>query len=123
MLSETQKVWLACAIDGEGSISMKKNGLIVVTIANTCEEYVRRASELMNANYYKLKEATATSKAPYQAQVCSKPKVLELLKELLPYFIVKREKAQQSIDWIQKHPPLSQEEKNRRVSEGKRKRR
>jgi hypothetical protein len=89
-MDELDKVWLACAIDGEGHISITKYPEII--IINTNYAFVAKAARLMKANVKPRKDG------PYfRARKRKSSIVVAVLEQLLPYLIIKREDAEKAI--------------------------
>jgi len=122
-VKEVDRVWLACAIDGEGTINEQlkrgKYKTIKVQIGNTSEEFIKKASKLMRTKYYRIHRATR--KPFFIVEACKRNLVLEILREVLPHLIIKRDIAEKEIEWIQKNPPLSPSECLKRAHEARRK--
>jgi len=111
-LTEPEKAWLACAIDGEGSIIFnpdkrdKRNHLTrVIVVYNTDKAFIEHFAILVDAKIYvhdpkKIGKAHIGSKLRYEVYVSGKNRILELLEQIKGYLIIKKEKAQQVIDSI-----------------------
>lgn len=104
---ETDKVWLACAIDGEGSIigafvpSNEYPSLsMYIQVANTVYEFVEKALELTNGRLTTIKKATKNLKTMYIAKLHGFEVLRDLLEEIYPYLIVKKNQADIMLDWL-----------------------
>ncbi|MDO8618421.1 MAG: hypothetical protein Q7R49_00590 [Candidatus Daviesbacteria bacterium] len=95
-MNENDKDWLACAIDGEGTISISKRGDIQIAVYNTNKEYVEKAARLMDCSIYPLKYRT--NKIIWSAYVCKRMKVLKIIKTIESKLIIKKEKAKEVSD-------------------------
>lgn len=113
MITLLEKVWLACAIDSEGSIVIGKayrkgDGPIyvpIINVSNTHLGYVKYANKLIKkaTGGSLLIEATKGKYSPvYRAIISSFPRVISLLKLISPYLIVKKSRALNLLKW-QKH--------------------
>lgn len=101
-LTEADKSWLACAIDGEGSIVLSRFGTAYVypdvRICNTNPKFVEHASALMKravgvrgVNIW-CEERQKPNNNLWVVRVMTR-KAQALLGILLPYLIIKRRKA------------------------------
>lgn len=108
-MDNTEAAWLACAIDGEGTLSiLDDRGVVSVRLSvyNTSEEFIRRAEKLMEAHVYRTEPGTASplSRRPiFSAQIGAHEKVLTILHQILPFLIIKRKKALEAIRRIETH--------------------
>jgi len=111
-LTEVEKAWLACAIDAEGSIIFnpdkrdKRNHLTrVVVVYNTDKSFIEHFANLVGGHIYiydpnKIGKGHFGAKPRYEVYISGKNKILNLLTQIKPYLIIKKEKAQQVIDSI-----------------------
>lgn len=100
---EIEKVWLACAIDTDGWIGIAKTpyGLTPrIRIYNTHLGFVQHAAKLIHR---KIKidirvtnHPNGSRKPCYRVDISGKPCV-SILKEILPYLIIKKERANEGI--------------------------
>ena len=102
------KVWLACAIDSEGSIGFYRRGFnqdgiairaVRCELVNTNRDYMEKAAHLMQARLRRRKMAGQRKDGqPYRLVYfveVKHVKAYRLLKLLEPLLIVKREKAKE----------------------------
>lgn len=106
MLSEIDRVWLACAIDCDGHVGMKlqkqiKKGktyeyvIPIFGFSNTSHPLTSRFGEIINTKVHSMKEGK-----PYdhkRTNTCathSTQKVYDLLVQIMPYIIAKRKRAE-----------------------------
>lgn len=101
-LSEMQKVWLACAIDTEGSIlvthhhypsgSPFERWYFCIEVSNTDMPFIEHVGQIVQerVRWMKPKE---NRKQAYMIKVGSAPKIFGILQQIIPYLIVKRNKA------------------------------
>jgi len=111
VLTETEKAWLACAIDSEGSIvigkgRVKKKHVIfvpMVNLSNTHQGYIDHARELINRvagnSYTSRAHKSSVHKVVHRIGVMSFPRVTAILKEILPYLIIKKDRADNILAW------------------------
>lgn len=105
MLSETEKVWLACALDCDGHIGMKLQRQVQkgkeyeyvlpqFGFSNTSHPMASRFGELINQKVHSMKEGK-----PYEDKRISRcathntKKIHDLLEQIMPYIIAKRKRA------------------------------
>jgi len=117
-ISEIEASWLACAIDGEGFAFFRENtksyGIIQpwprveIGVTNTDRNFVQRAADLMGSSVHiqskigdPAKDGSNHKKTVYATILRGHEKVLEVLKRISPYLIVKRGKAAQMIKFIE----------------------
>jgi hypothetical protein len=92
-MSVEDRIWLACAIDCEGSIVPG-----CVAVYNTCQEFletcvaVTGVGKIYPVSRYRSKNNLGV-KEVYSWQVQSVNNIIALLRQLRPYFIIKREKV------------------------------
>lgn len=107
ILIEIDKAWLACAIDSEGSIAIGKGHKTIyvptITLSNTHQEYMARAEELINRvtgnSYTGTTRKSPEHKIVHRISVSSFPRVIALLKEITPYLIAKKNRAENLLAW------------------------
>ncbi len=117
---ETDKTWLASAIDAEGSITITPKGIVRITMGNRSEPYTKRFCDLVKGRMCVTHYQTKTEYvAFYHAQQNSKEIVKEILVDVLPHLIIKYQKALEALEFIKSHPYLTQEEKNNRTRKAK----
>lgn len=95
--------WLAAAIDGEGCIIIRKRGSRFqahLVIANNHLGFLRHAQELMGAG-----KIYHSNNNTYQVRVEQRDQVLRVLGDILPYLIVKKERAQEAIATMEAQQP------------------
>lgn len=107
-MKEKDKVWLACAIDCEGTIGYYKGGRLAdgearyhvrCWVANMNRSFVAKCAQLMGtkvlAQVKKAKgQRTQGSTYTLYAASVSHLKAYKVIKAILPYLIIKAEKAQ-----------------------------
>lgn len=103
-LTETEKSWLACAIDGEGHMGLrttgpKHNQYTRFMIANTNHKFIEKASKLTGCKITILQHTKGHlgKKTIYAIAVNKHKIVLEILEQILPYLIIKKKKAKEII--------------------------
>ena len=117
-MTKIEKVWLACAIDGEGYINITdridpRTGWRVrsvgLGVCNTDLRFVREAARLLgNPHIYNHRPRThigktsyAGKKPVYQARLKDRNKVSSILTEIRPYLIIKGEKADAAVRFVE----------------------
>lgn len=103
-LTETQKAWLAAAMDGEGTISFKpraKHQYVAprISLGNTNLEFIQHACNITGIGYIHTREmyyAAQKRKFPmFVWEVYGLANSAALLEQILPYLIIKRDIAKQ----------------------------
>jgi hypothetical protein len=103
------KVWLACAIDSEGTIGYYRRGFnqdkvpmwgISCYIGNSDRRYMEKCAYLMGANIKERPPDKRIAKdgSPYKPRYYAEVKHLKayrIIKQILPYLIIKAEKAKE----------------------------
>jgi hypothetical protein len=119
-MTETEKAWLACAVDGEGYICVfdkveERTGWkyrkVQLGVTNTDLNFLAEAGRLIgNTKLYgggKLR--VGRKKVCYQVRQVDRFKAAAILKEIFPYLIIKKDKAAAGIrlvegtDWSRKY--------------------
>lgn len=115
-MEEWEKAWLACAIDGEGTVSFlhntNQNAIPVkgsfpfIQISNNNYAFIARAVELLRSTgakvgvYSYIHRNRQNEKRTFQIRVYHKDHVEKVLKVILPYLIIKREHAENVLAFI-----------------------
>jgi hypothetical protein len=109
-MTAVQKAWLACAIDGEGTIGIypggitktghKKWPITSVIITNTDRKFLEHARIITGLGSICTTKKRENRKVMYQWQVKGHQGVLKILLDIYPYLIIKRKKALGGIDFI-----------------------
>lgn len=88
--------WLAAAIDGEGSIYYRK-----ISIYNTNHDFCKKAQEITGLGYVHCDGLNRISRRPlYVWSVYGRKEICDLLNLLIPFLIIKKEKALKIISQI-----------------------
>ncbi len=105
-MTEAEKAWLASAIDGEGSI-IHTNRTLLIAVFNTNLDYCKETARLFgtNANISKRESKVKGWKTCYRAVLCGRIAVKEVLQQIMPYLIIKKEHATKLVNWINNNPP------------------
>ena len=89
--------WLACAIDGEGTISGNPKSIkprFQIAVYNTDYFFAKKAADLMGSKvsplHYKVKGEV---RIIYSAYSSNRMTILKILKQVEPYLVIKRMKA------------------------------
>lgn len=112
MLLKEEAVWLACAIDGEGTVSVSKAArrgktqtvyIPTINVANCNVAFVARAKELIRracgAGHIS-KAHKGVNYPVWKAEVVSQRACELLLKAVLPHMIIKKRRAEAVLAWI-----------------------
>lgn len=113
-LSEVEKAWLAAAIDGEGHIMFFRvkcrDKFYIRTgigLTNCSFEFLERAKNIIGKGHVSLKGKTGYKnwkvswKTCYFYQLVHQQTVYDILTEILPYLIVKKDKAKAVIAFLE----------------------
>ena len=117
-MSEIERAWLAAVIDGEGSIgiylSSKKDPsqgrAIFIQAANTFRPFVDRIHEVVGAGSITAREYRSKlgnehrEKTIFQFGLKGSRRGMEVLEQILPYLIVKKEKAEAILKELREKP-------------------
>ena len=97
-MSDPEAAWLAGVFDGEGSLVFyrRPNGKTgwAISIVNTCQELLDRCQVVTGAGYFGSKRVNSGNKPQYTWMVQRQRNIASLLRQMLPWLIVKREKAE-----------------------------
>ena len=118
-MTEAEKAWLASAIDGEGSIMKyirKKTGatMICIMVCNTNRDYVAFAAKLFGTAvserpariiFEKKYGIILHAKTIYTAYLYGFLGLKTVLTQIMPYLIIKTEKAKHALEYINENPP------------------
>ncbi len=109
-LSEQDKIWLAAAIDFEGSLSIainrggRKRYATIVEINNTNKPLVEEFKSKCRVNNKIAKtKRDGNRKDVYQLVISNKSFVFAFLKEIMPYLISKKQQAKLIMEFIEIH--------------------
>lgn len=117
-MTEPEKSWLACAIDGEGFISLRntidpKTGwrvrCVEIGVVNTDQKFIDEALRLMGAGSLRILQprgqiantSYAGKKSVYNARLKHRDKVVAILKLIRPYLIIKGDKADAVVNFVE----------------------
>lgn len=115
IMQESEKAWLACALDGEGSIFFvnrrNRRGLLEryvhLVVCNTDMRFITEAARLMQSSQIYTQNPQRVSNTKYagkklihQVRQRDREKVLTLLLAVRPYLIIKQNKADDVIAFI-----------------------
>lgn len=109
-LSETEKAWLAGVIDGEGSIGIYRSvdgRRVQIQVANTHRGFIDRVRAVVGCGSICPREPRGLHKGRktvYHYTCKGSERGLKILAQVLPYLIVKREKAEAIIQELRTHP-------------------
>ncbi|MEE9198006.1 MAG: hypothetical protein V3U45_07655 [bacterium] len=108
--------WLAAALDGEGSLTWNwqelPNGPRAypeLRVYNTVKEFVEKAARVMEtrtAIYENHSPERHGGRTVYAAACTRREEVGRLLQAVLPYLIIKRERAVEILSWLRGNPVI-----------------
>jgi hypothetical protein len=121
-LKDEDLVWLAAAIDGEGSIIHSVNHkrgteCWKVEVFNTNREFVEKAAKILGGRIYVREHENPNWSPCYHTEVADRKKLKELLPKLLPYLIIKRGLAQKALEWADVTDEEIARRKSQKISE------
>jgi len=104
-LTEVDKAWLACAIDGEGTISIYpprkgRDFRPLLALYNTNQEFVEKFAEMLGISNLTKKRQRRKWKVCYSLRIEAKGIILRILELIYPYLIIKKRHAELVIDAI-----------------------
>ena len=116
MFLETEKAWLACAIDTDGFVGLKKQKvkhhkggrvyiynyiLGIIGFSNTDPKIVKEFARLIQAKSYDGKENKPYDKK-YKASTATTnaKKIKHILMQIMPYLITKKKRAEYVLDFV-----------------------
>jgi len=98
-MKEIDKGWFAAAIDGEGTIFLgKKKG--TVSIYNTERSFVEYAKKVFGHGCVSVNTRVEGKKICYAWVLAGRENIKSLLSEIMPYLIIKKDKAINMLKWI-----------------------
>lgn len=110
-MSETERAWLAGVIDGEGSVGIYRSTdgrRIEVQVGNTHLGFVSKIRDVVGCGSICLRHSKGTlhkgRKPLYQYTMKGSERGLKLLEQVLPYLIIKKEKAEAILHELRTHP-------------------
>lgn len=110
-LSEIEKVWLACAIDAEGCIGFRHNNgykAPFISVVNSHRGWAEYAQFLTGGSFY-IQEDKRGFQTIFKVEIHKRRMVSWVLGQILPYLIIKKDKAIAILEW-QANQPLDQAE-------------
>jgi len=94
--------YLAGFFDGEGSISIIRDGIdcrTKVCITNTNEKVMAAIATFISHTYNKKSGPLGTSQA-FTLEICDQAAILIILNGMMPYLIVKKPRAEMMIEYL-----------------------
>jgi len=108
-MTETEKAWLASGIDTDGHIFLSnlhgKSHEPVVGVSNSNRDYVAKAAELMGVTIQEYFLKNMGGKPFYRAVCQGRWSASIILEQIRPYLIIKRDRADQLLEWIADNMP------------------
>ena len=111
-LKSWQASWLAGVIDGEGSIGLynygKEGRRVCIQLSNTSKEFVDKTREIIGCgsqvNRDKRSYSHKGKKTMYLYSLKGSNRCYWVLKQIIPYLIIKKQKAQEIIRELEEKP-------------------
>ena len=106
ILSVVDRAWFGCAIDAEGSISIiyDKGYRVFLQVENACRKFVEKCKELTKAGYVWPRKRPALGwKTVWYWRTEGFKAIRSILKQVLPYLIVKIRQARIALQFIEQH--------------------
>ena len=111
VMSNLERVYVACAIDTEGCIVLgwyyngqtttKKYPKIRVQVGNTNLEWLQHIQRLIGCgSIQKQNPSPLSKKQSYQYFLSRRPEIADLLKQIQPYLVIKPDKANKVLNLI-----------------------
>lgn len=109
MVTELQKAWLAGFIDGEGSISIRRDKRCVgsipvydafLSISGTDENCLKYVYALIGGSFRSNKPRNPKYRMVYEVRFVGSNKVFEVINLVYPYLIIKRKNAELALELI-----------------------
>lgn len=100
-MSRVQAAWLAGLFDGEGSIirpHAHRTNSVRITINNTCQPLVQQIAQVTGTGNVLYRASKNPKHADQWVWQCYADNARSLLRQMLPWLIVKREKALEAIE-------------------------
>lgn len=119
-MKKWERAWLASAVDGEGCITnnIKNGNNFQIYVVNTNINYLKRAQELTDGRIYIMNRKNMGNRVTcYKLSVFKRAQVLKTLKEILPFLIIKKEKALKAIAILKTLPKSRREYYKQKIAE------
>ena len=118
VMTDAEKAWLACAIDGEGFISLVdridpktkwRQRYVEIGVVNTDRRFVDYAAKLFGAGTIRCKKrgtgtigstSYAGKKDVFDLRLKDHDKVSAVLQQIRPYLIIKQDKADRVLEFV-----------------------
>jgi hypothetical protein len=99
-MRDVDAAWLAAAIDGEGSISIKKNknktrDIPYIALYNNNKEFIEKGARLMGIR------SLSKSKNCFRIYVSNKDDIVRIILSIAPFIIIKRHNARCVLQMIE----------------------
>lgn len=104
-IKKEDAIWLACAIDAEGTISLRKTyktGLLqpIASIKNTSKEFIHKFQTLSDTGHHTSKENPPNRKPVYRVEFSRTSFVYAFLIKIKPYLVIKKRHAKLILEFI-----------------------
>ncbi len=111
-LKKTEATWLAAVIDGGGSIGIYNYGRegrrVCIQMSNTNKEFVEKMREIIGCGSQVIRtniHKTHKGKKPmYQYVLKGSNRCYRVLRQIIPYLIIKKEKAREIVKELEEKP-------------------
>jgi len=111
IMSETERAWLAAAIDGEGSIKLSRyrNGTYAaratqLIVSNINPPFIEKCRAITGVGRIRVEERKPWNPV-YLWYVQAHVEIKEILTQILPYLIIKKELAEKLIKYVNMRIP------------------
>lgn len=109
-MTETEVAWFAGVLDSEGTVNLLSKGInktphLRMSIANTCYPFLERVAELSGTGAIGVHRVFQPHHSPSWVWYCYGPNARSILRQVLPWLIVKRDKALLALETEATPPP------------------
>lgn len=112
VFTEVEAAWLACAIDGEGSFGLydygKEGRRVLIQVGNTSEAFVNEFKRIIGCGSSVLRTERMSghlgTKPMYHFTLKGSARCYWVLKQVIPYLIIKKEKAESIVSELENKP-------------------
>jgi GH15 family glucan-1,4-alpha-glucosidase len=105
--TQPEAAWLASAIDGEGSLNMyqyKGGRSAIIVVYNTIIAYVNKAKEIIGSGTVTRHIKEKGRKDVFRYSMKGSGRCYQVIKQIIPYLIIKKERAEAIVDTIENTP-------------------
>lgn len=120
-MNRDERIWFAAILDGEGCIGWPRRSIlhsVYLSVTNTNKQLIDRVSEVTGTGRIKLKERKERHHSTAWTWACYGKNSLSILRQILPWLIVKREAAEAALGLNGAiEPPWTQRSRSMRAAE------